>query len=121
MWQWLRWLIAVVAIVVSVLRLARWLLVPAPVLPFDPVFYDNQRVRLEGAVTALRSTVSHRGNPYYFFVLDTRRGTVVVFKFGSPRCVEGQHAAVEGVFHHVYERGGKTFTDELDAEFVECQ
>jgi hypothetical protein len=121
MWQWLRWFIAVVAIVFSVLRLARWLLVPAPVLPFDPLAYDNQRVRLEGAVRALESTVSHRGNPYYFFVLDIRRGTVVVFKFGSPRCVEGQRATVEGVFHYVYERGGKTITDEIDAEFVECQ
>jgi hypothetical protein len=121
MWQPLRWLIGVVAIVALVLRLARWLLVPAPVLPFDPVAYDNQRVRLEGAVTALQSTVSHRGNPYYFFVLDTSRGTVVVFNFGSPKCVEGQRATVEGVFHHVYERGGKTFTDEIDAEFVNCE
>jgi len=121
MWQSLRWLIGVVAIVASVLRLARWLLVPAPALPFDPVAYDHQRMRLEGAVTALESTVSHRGNPYYFFVLDTGRGTVVVFKFGSPKCAEGQRATVEGVFHHVYKRGGYTFTDEIDAEFVNCE
>jgi len=120
MWQSLRWLIGVVAIVVSVLRLARWLLVPAPVLPFDPVAYDNQRVHLEGAVTALESTVSHRGNPHYFFVLDTRRGTVVVFKFGSPTCAQGQRATVEGVYHHVYQRGGYTFKNEIDAEFVNC-
>lgn len=114
-------MIGAVAIVVSVLRLSRWLIAPAPALPFDPVAYDNQRVRLEGSVTALESTVSRRGNPYYFFVLDTKRGTVVVFKFGSPRCVEGQRATVEGVFHHVYERGGKTFTDEIDAEIVNCE
>lgn len=119
MWQWLKWLLGVVAIIAMVLRLARWLLAPA--LPFDPVAYDHQRVRLEGAVTALESTVSHRGNPYYFFVLDTGHGTVVVFKFGSPRCVEGNRATVEGVFHHVYQRGGKTFRDEIDAEFVDCQ
>ena len=120
MWQSLRWLIGVVAIVVSVVRLARWLLVPAPVLPFDLVAYDNQRIHLEDAVTALESTVSHRGNPYYFFILDTRRGTVVVFKFGSPTCAEGQRATVEGVFHHVYQRGGYRFTDEIDADFVSC-
>jgi hypothetical protein len=121
MWQSFRWLIGVVGIVVLVLRLARWLLVPAPALPLDPVAYDHQRVRLEGTVTALKSTVSHRGNPYYFFVLETGRGSVVVFKFGSSRCAEGQRATVEGVFHHVYERGGKTFTDEIDAEFVKCE
>jgi len=118
MWRWLRWLVSIAAIVLLALRLARWLLAPA--LPFDPVAYDNQRIRLEGTVTALNSTVSHRGNPYYFFVLDTRRGSVVVFKFGSPKCAEGQPATVEGVFHHVYERGGKTFTNEIDAEFVNC-
>ena len=118
MWHWLKWVLGVVAVVVAVLRVARWLLVPA--LPFNPVAFDNQRVRVEGAVTALESTVSHRGNPYYFFVLDTGRGTVVVFKFGSPGCVEGQRATVEGVFHHVYQRGGYTFTDEIDAEFVNC-
>jgi len=121
MWQWLKWFFVVVVIVVAFLRLAHWLPAPEPVLPFDPVAYDHQRVRLEGAVTGLESTVSHRGNPYYLFVLDTGHGTVVVFKFGSPRCVEGQRAAVEGVFHHVYQRGGKTFTDEIDAEFVNCQ
>jgi hypothetical protein len=83
--------------------------------------YDNQRVRLEGTASALNSTVSHRGNPYYSFVLDAKRGAVVVFQFGSPRCPEGQRATVEGVFHHLYERGGKTFTDEIDAEFVNCE
>jgi hypothetical protein len=121
MWPWLKWLFGVVAIVIALLRLARWLLVPASVLPFDPIVYDRQRMRLEGAVTALESTVSRRGNPYYFFVLDTGHGTVVVFKFGSPRCVEGQRATVDGVFHHVYQRGGETFTDEIDAEFVACE
>jgi hypothetical protein len=120
MLQAFRWLIGVVATVVLVLRLTRWLIVPAATLPFDPVAYDNHRVHLEGAVTALESTVSRRGNPYYVFVLDTRRGTVVVFKFGSTTCAEGQRAAVEGVFHHVYQRGGYTFTDEIDAEFVNC-
>ncbi len=118
MWRRLKWFFGVVIIVVAVLRLARWLLVPA--LPFDPVAYDRQRVRLEGAVTGLESIVSHRGNPYYSFVLDTGRGRVVVFKFGSPRCAEGQRATVDGVFHHMYERGGYTFTDEIDAESVNC-
>jgi hypothetical protein len=121
MWQSFRWLVGVVGIAVAALRLARWLLFPAPVLPFDPVAYDNQRLRIQGSVTALKSTVSRRGNPYYFFVLDTRRGSVVVFKFGSPICADGQRATVEGVFHQVYERGGETFTDEIDAEFVNCE
>jgi len=121
MWRWVRRLLCVLAIVGALLRLARWLLVPASVLPFDPVAYDGERVRLEGAVTALESTLSHRGNPYHFFVLTTGRGKVVVFKFGSPRCVEGQRATVEGVFHHVYQRGGKTFTDEIDAESINCE
>jgi hypothetical protein len=122
MWQLVKRILVVVAIVVSLLQLARWLLVPAPpVLPFDPVAYDHRHVRLEGTVTALESTVSRRGNPYHYFLLNTGRGQVVVFKFGSPRCAEGQRATVEGVFHHVYQRGGRTFTDEIDAESINCE
>jgi hypothetical protein len=114
-------LLVVLAVTAALLRLGRWLFVPALALPFDPIAYDQQRIRLEGAVTALESTVSHRGNPYYVFALDTGHGKVVVFKFGSPKCAEGQRATVQGVFHHVYQRGGKTFTDEVDAESVNCE
>jgi hypothetical protein len=122
MWQRLRWIISVLAVVGAFLRLARMFLVPAaPALPFDPIVYDRQRVRLEGAVTRLNSTVSRRGNPYYFFVLDTGRGSVVVFKFGSPTCGEGRRVAVDGVFHHVSQRGDRTFTNQIDAESVKCE
>jgi hypothetical protein len=119
--RWLKRLLIVLAVSAALLRLVRWVLVPAvPALPFDPIAYDGQRVHLDGAVTALKSTVSHRGSPYHFFLLDTGHGKVVVFKLGSPRCAEGQHAIVQGVFHHVYRRGGKTFTDEIDAESINC-
>jgi hypothetical protein len=53
--------------------------------------------------------------------LSSTPGAIVVFKFGSPTCAEGRRATVEGVFHHVYQRGGYTFTDEIDAEFVNCE
>jgi hypothetical protein len=122
MWQRLRWIISVLAVVGAFLRLARMFLVPAPsALPFDPIAYDRQRVRLEGAVTSLDSTISRRGNPYYFFVLDTGRGSVVVFKFGSPTCGEGRRVTVDGVFRHVSQRGDRTFTNEIDAESVRCE
>jgi len=122
MWRHLRWIISVLAVAGTFLRLARLVLVPTSTpLPFDPIAYDRQRVRLEGAVTRLDSTISRRGNPYYFFVLDTGRGSVVVFKFGSPTCGEGRRATVEGVFHHVYQRGDRTFTNEIDAESVSCE
>jgi hypothetical protein len=99
----------------------RWLLVPAALVPpFDPIAYDGHRVHLDGAVTALQSTVSRRGNAYHFFLLDTGHGKIVVFRFGSPRCVERQRASVQGVSHHVYQRGGKTFTDGVDAESINC-
>ena len=122
MWPRLRWIISMLAVVAALLRLARMVLVSeSPPLPFDPIAYDRQRVRLEGAVTSLDSTVSRRGNPYHFFVLDTGRGAVVVFKFGAPTCGEGRRATVEGVFHHVYQRGDRTFTNEIDAESVSCE
>jgi hypothetical protein len=122
MWQRLRWIISVLAAVGVLLRLARIVLAPEPpALPFDPIAYDRQRVRLEGAMTSLDSTVSRRGNPYHFFVLDTGRGSVVVFKFGSPTCGEGRRATVEGVFHHVYQRGDRTFTNEIDADSISCE
>ena len=106
MWQRLRWIISVLAVVGAFLRLARMFLVPAaPALPFDPIAYDRQRVRLEGAVTSL----------------DTGRGSVVVFKFGSPTCGEGRRVTVDGVFHHVSQRGDRTFTNEIDAESVKCE
>jgi hypothetical protein len=28
---------------------------------------------------------------------------------------------VEGVFHHLYQRGDRTFTNEIDAESVSCE
>ncbi len=122
MWQLVKRILFVVGIIATLLRVARWVFVPTPLgLPFDPVAYDHQRVRLEGTVTALESTVSRRGNSYHFFLLNTGRGQVVVFKFGSPSCAEGQRATVEGVFHQVYQRGGWTFTDEIDAESISCE
>ncbi len=119
MWQLVRRILIVLAIIGSLLRVARWLLAPA--LPFDPVAYDQQRMRLEGTVTRLESTISGRGNRYHVFRLNTGRGQVVVFKFGVPSCAEGQRATVEGVFHHVYQRGGWTFTDQIDAESISCE
>jgi hypothetical protein len=121
-WQPLRRIISVLGVAGALLGLARFVIVPEPpALPFDPVAYDRQRVRLEGAVTGLESTVSRRGNPYHFFVLDTGRGAVVVFKFGPPTCGEGQRATVEGVFHHLHQRGDRTFTNEIDAESISCE
>ena len=117
--QWLRWLLVVVAVSVGLLRVANWALVPT--LPFDPITYDGQRVRLEGKVVSLESKVSRKGNEYHFFVLRTSRGTVVVFMFGAPRCLEGQRARVEGVFHHEYQRSGRTFRDEIDATSINCE
>ncbi len=119
MWQLVRRILIVLAIIGSLLRVARWLLAPA--LPFDPVAYDQQRMRLEGTVIRLESTISGRGNRYHVFRLNTGRGQVVVFKFGVPSCAEGQRATVEGVFHHVYQRGGWTFTDQIDAESISCE
>ncbi len=119
--RWLKRLLIFLAVSAALLRVVRWVLLPAvPALPFDPITYDGQRVHLDGAVTGLESTVSHRGNAYHFFVLDTGHGKVAVFKFGSSRCAEGQHVIVQGVFHHVYRRGGKTFTDEIDADSINC-
>ena len=112
-------LLVVLAVSAALLRIAHWVFVPT--LPFDPIAYDGQRVRLEGKVAGLESKASRRGNEYHFFVLTTSRGTVVVFMFGAPRCVEGQRATVEGVFHHEYQRGGETFRDEIDATSINCE
>ena len=117
--QWLKRLLVVLAISAALLRIAQWVFVPT--LPFDPIAYDGQRVRLEGKVAGLKSEVSRRGNQYHFFVLATSRGTVVVFMFGTPRCGEGQRATVEGVFHHEYQRSGEMFRDEIDASSITCE
>jgi hypothetical protein len=116
--KWLKLLVAILVVSSVFVRIARSQLVPA--LPFDPVAYDGQQMQLVGEITRLKSTISQRGNPYYHFVLTSVQGGVVVFKFGSTSCLEGQRATVKGVFHHVYQRGGSTFVDEVDAESVRC-
>ena len=116
--KWLRLLVVVLVVSSALVRIARPQLVPA--LPFDPVAYDGQHMQLVGEIKQLKSKISQRGNPYYHFVLSSAQGGVVVFEFGSTSCLDGQRAVVKGVFHHVYQRGGYTFVDEVDAESVRC-
>lgn len=82
---------------------------------------DGRIVTLEGTVQRLDARVSHRGNAYFAFDLDTGRGAVRVFRFGVPQCVVGSRAVVAGVFHRVKRVGNYTFYDEIDAERVTCR
>jgi len=112
-------LLVVLAVSAALLPLSRWLFVSS--LPFDPIAYDGRPLRVEGVVANLDMTVSRHGNPYHSLLLDTGGGMVTVLKFGlSPKCVEGQRATVVGVFHRKFERGGRTFSDEIDARSISC-
>lgn len=89
-------------------------------LPFGPAAADGQVITLEGTVRHLDVSVSHRGNTYFTFDLDTGTGAVRVFRFGVPQCVAGSRAAVAGVFHRVKHVSGHTFYNQVDAERVTC-
>src|SRR5258705_3988584 len=67
----------------------------------NPHRYDGQSLTTTGRVTQLRSTVSRRGNPYYWFELRDARSGVTVFSFGTPECREGTQATLEGRFDKV--------------------
>ena len=98
-----------------------WRGVTSTGLPFDPAAADGQVVTLEGTMRRLDAHVSHRGNAYFTFDLDTGTGAVRVFRFGTPECVAGSRAAVAGVFRRVKRVSGYTFYNEVDAERVICR
>ena len=113
---------AVAGLIVSALLYAQpWRGASPARLPFDPVASDGRVVTVEGTVQGLDARVSHRGNAYFTFDLDTGTGAVRVFQFGAPECVVGSRALVAGVFHRVKRVGNYTFYDEIDAERVTCR
>ena len=114
--------LAVAGFLISVLLYAQpWRGATSATLPFDPVEADGQVVTLEGTVQRLDARVSHRGNAYFTFDLDTGTGSVRVFRFGVPKCAAGSRATVAGTFHRVKQVSGHTFYNELDAERVSCR
>lgn len=114
--------LAVVGLLVAgLLYWQPWRGVGSPALPFDPAQADGRTLTLEGTVRNLDARVSHRGNPYFTFDLDTGTGEVRVFEFGTPPCPAGSHASAVGVFHQVKHVSGYTFFNQLDATRVTCQ
>ena len=95
---------------------AAWALDASPSdIVANPHRYDGQSLTTTGRVTRLRSTVSRRGNPYYWFELRDARSGVTVFSFGTPECSEGTRATVEGRFDKVKQVSGRTFYNEISA------
>ncbi len=117
----LRKLTLVGLLIAGLLYWQPWRGVAPAALPFDPAQADGQMLTLEGTVTNLYARVSHRGNPYFTFDLDTGAGGVRVFEFGTPPCPAGSHVTVAGVFHQVKQVSSYTFFNQVDATRVTCR
>jgi hypothetical protein len=116
----LRTSIVAVAIVTTLIWWSQRRAARPPRLPFDAVQYDNHRMILSGTETNLQARVSHRGNSYFTFDLDTGSGRLRIFEFGMAPCRAQSRVTVEGIFHHVKHVSDYTFYDQIDAERITC-
>jgi hypothetical protein len=80
-----------------------------------PANFDQQHVEVSGAVSGIRTKVSHRGNAYVTFSLCSA-GCIHVFAFGSPTLHDGQQLTVHGTYYAVKHQGSYTFRNEIDAD-----
>lgn len=78
-----------------------------------PAAFDGRVVTVSGTVSALRSRVSRKGNPYETFALCSS-SCVHVFTFGQPAIRDGESVSVTGTFAAVKHVGPYTFHDEID-------
>jgi hypothetical protein len=85
-----------------------------------PVSFDHQNLTLQGAVTNLKETTSHRGNDYTTFRLQDPSGgcTVNIFTWGHSALSNGDQVRVEGVFETEHHQGRYTFYNEVEATKV---
>ena len=85
-----------------------------------PTSFDHQSVALQGTVTSLKETTSHKGNDYTTFKLQdpTGCGALSVFTWGHPTLSNGNHVQVEGTFETEHHQGQYTFYNELEATKV---
>jgi hypothetical protein len=85
-----------------------------------PANFDHQTVTLQGTVTALKETTSHRGNDYTTFKLEDPGGcgAVAIFSWGHPPLNNGDHVRVEGLFETEHHQGRYTFYNEVEATRV---
>jgi hypothetical protein len=85
-----------------------------------PANFDHQTVTLQGTVTALKETTSHRSNDYTTFKLKDPSGcgAVNIFTWGHPALNNGDQVRVEGVFETEHHQGRYTFYNEVEVTRV---
>lgn len=85
-----------------------------------PTSFDHQNVSLDGTVSSLKETTSHRGNEYTTFKLQDPSGcgALSVFTWGHPTVSNGDEVRVEGVFETEHHQGQYTFYNEVEATKV---
>ncbi|MFI5342441.1 MAG: hypothetical protein ACHQ7N_21730 [Candidatus Methylomirabilales bacterium] len=112
-WSWLGFSL----LLVSVLAFAAEVSVKD--LTANPAKFDGQTVTLRGTATAVKATVSPKGNPYTTFqVKDSSGAAVRVFSWGHPEIREGVSVEVVGVFQQIKKVGRNTFYNEVEAQTV---
>lgn len=104
-------------LLVSILAAAAEVSIKA--LVANPAQFDGQTVTLRGTATAVKATVSRKGNPYTTFqVQDASSAAVRVFAWGHPAVKEGGSVEVVGVFQQVKRVGRYSFYNEVEAQTV---
>jgi hypothetical protein len=81
----------------------------------SPAQFDGQSVTVRGMATAVKATVSRRGNPYTTLKLQDGGSAITVYMQGHPSTANGDRVQVTGVFQTIKRVGSYTFYNEIEA------
>jgi len=84
----------------------------------NPAQFDGKSVAVRGTASAVKETVSRRGNPYATFQVLDKTGGIKVFTYGHPGIKVGDCVEVKGVYQQVKHVGQYTFYNEVEAQNV---
>jgi hypothetical protein len=118
----------VVAVVVECYSTAFFLMVSSvvslavettvPAILANPGQFNGKTVTVRGIATAVKPTVSHRGNPYTTLRLQDGGSAIAVYTQGHAATANGDRVEVIGVFQTVKHVGPYTFYNEIEAQSI---
>jgi hypothetical protein len=80
--------------------------------------FDGKIITVRGTATAVKPTVSRRGNPYTTLRLQDSGSAITVYMQGHPPATNGERVEVTGVFQTIKRVGSYTFYNEIEAQSI---
>jgi cytochrome c-type biogenesis protein CcmE len=84
----------------------------------DPAQFDGKNITVRGIATAVKPTVSRRGNPYTTLRLQDGGSAITVYMQGHLPATNGERVEVTGVFQTIKRVGSYTFYNEIEAQSI---